>query len=78
MPATSKPELRTRKLYLVGGVVGQTMTIGSGFSGKRELLATGTYSAPPIVATEDASDAQTIRVAVRKIVDQYTREAAGK
>jgi hypothetical protein len=54
------------------------MTIGSGFSGKRELLATGTYSAPPIVATEDASDAQTIRVAIRKIVDQYTREAAGK
>jgi len=78
MPARSGPDLHTRKLYLVGGVVGQIVTVGSGFSGKREMLATGTYSSSPVVATDDATDAQTIRVAVRKIVDQYIHEAAGK
>jgi hypothetical protein len=75
MPATSKPEFRTRKLYLVGGVVGQTMTLGFG---KRETLATGTYFSAPIIATDEEGDAQTIRVAVRKIVDQYIREVSGK
>jgi hypothetical protein len=78
VPAISKPDRHTRKLYLVGGVVGQIVTIGSGFSGKHEMLATGTYSPSPIIATDDATDAQTIRVAVRTIVDQYIHEATGK
>lgn len=73
MPAMSKSELRSRKLYLVGGIV--TRVLGVGPSGRREEVGTGTYFSPPIVATGDASDAQTIRVAVRKIVNQYVREA---
>jgi len=74
--ALDEPNLKTRKMYSVTGVVLQAMTVGMGFLGKREFVVTGTYTIPPILSTlDDESDAENIRVAVRKVVDQYIAEA---
>jgi hypothetical protein len=78
VPAIDKPDFKTRKMYSVTGMVAQVMTVGLGLLGRREAITTGTFGGKPIVSTlDDSADASTIRVAVRKIVDEYVAEAKG-